>query len=467
MKVLVTGRRYPDGSPLAAPLEASTLASRLIAALPARSGVLREEAARMRPGVVYRGELERAPTVDLGDPRSAGWAPLVAAEDPDADQRLAAIAVLAAHRNAQAPLVYNGGDWSDWLDGVYRSRPQRPHHVLMLGGPEHLPFLLQSFLATEASVGRLDLDTTDQLADYAEKVVRLEKAAVPVPRDRALYFAPDLGADDATHFSRRYMVQPLLELTRDELRFTVEDLLDAEARRDALAERLATTRAALVFTAGHGMVDLEGELDQRKRVNGAICCQPRYSAFSPTADIFGAADVPDDDVPFMEGSVFFEFACYGAGTPARSTFAHWGIDEAPAINASEDFVAALPKRLLTHRRGPVAFVGHADLALLDGFNDAEEPGGAAAWHVRLEPFRHAVRELLGARRPVGLAMSMMGTRYAQLSAQLANTANRLKDGTWERTPELEAHLASMFLRRNDAQNYLVLGDPAAQVRIER
>ena len=50
---------------------------------------------------------------------------------------------------------------------------------------------------------------------------------------------------------------------------------------------------------------------------------------------------------------------------------HW-LQE-PTLNSERDFVAALPKRLLAHPRGPIAFVGHVDTAWFHGFDDPNNP----------------------------------------------------------------------------------------------
>jgi hypothetical protein len=67
------------------------------------------------------------------------------------------------------------------------------------------------------------------------------------------------------------------------------------------------------------------------------------------------------DRPFFEGSIFFQFACFGYGTPAESDFNHWTQGDV-LINAPEDFIAALSKRLVSHPSGPLAVVAHLDLA---------------------------------------------------------------------------------------------------------
>jgi hypothetical protein len=188
---------------------------------------------------------------------------------------------------------------------------------------------------------------------------------------------------------------------------------------------------------------------------------PRGPGEPVDARLFSAADVPAE--PFLEGAIFFQFACYGAGTPARSDFAHWGIPGLPAENAREDFLAALPLRLLAHPRGPVAFVGHLDVALLHGFDDPNAQEVVDRFHPRLQPFRRAVRELL-AQQPVGYAMSDLNARYGRMSVQLVNAYDRRAAGTLPDTPQIRARIVDMFCIRNDAQNYIVLGDPAASVR---
>jgi hypothetical protein len=264
-----------------------------------------------------------------------------------------------------------------------------------------------------------------------------------VPTDSAVFFATDAGPRDPTHYSRRYMVEPLIEQVKQDIGFGTQALLGDTATKGALLEMLRTTKAALVYTASHGLADYNGSLERQKSINGAICCQPDGSGARFEDELVTATDVPATDEPFLEGAIVFQFACYGYGTPARSGFAHWGVP-VPSVNADDDFVAALPKRLLAHPRGPVAYVGHVDIALLHGFDDPEAPEVLERWHPRLAPFRRAVQSLLE-RQPVGYALSDLNDRYARTSTQLANTSDRLRNGTLVMTPEVEVELASRFL----------------------
>ena len=98
-----------------------------------------------------------------------------------------------------------------------------------------------------------------------------------------------------------------------------------------------------------------------------------------------------------------------------------------ASNSETDFVAALPKRLLAHPRGPVAFIGHVDLTWLHAFDDPVDPDRTEAWHPRVPPFARAV-ESPPAPQPAGLAMQAMNKRYDVGNAYLASAFDRQKEG---------------------------------------
>ena len=134
------------------------------------------------------------------------------------------------------------------------------------------------------------------------------------------------------------------------------------------------------------------------------------------------------------------------------------------LNSSEDFVAALPKKLLAHPRRPIAFIGHCDTAWLHGFDDPQNPHLIDAWSNRLEPFIKAVDILLTVE-PVALAMADMSKRYDLLNARLTNAFDSTQRKSFTPIPGYEARLAETYIFRSDAQNYMVLGDPAARLRI--
>ncbi len=147
--------------------------------------------------------------------------------------------------------------------------------------PQPLPFLFQAFLQTGSAVGRLDFDSVDDLAAYAEKVVRIETAAEPVATDSALFFAPEGGPLDPTHYSRRFMAEPLMEQVETEIGFAVEGLLGDAATKAALVKALGTSKAA------SGVCDGRPEQPVRQGECEARECRGSHQAGNADADTGG------------------------------------------------------------------------------------------------------------------------------------------------------------------------------------
>jgi hypothetical protein len=468
MTIMAFGKKM-SGELLFKAVDEQKFAHTLAAALERNAPSLRALADSTTKGVTFRGEIGRR-VKDAGDPLQAGWIFLVAKNDPRRAEITEVLKPLAKHRGMEdpsAPLVFdaeNQDSWAEWLQENYYARELEgkkvPQYVLMVGGPEVIPFHFQSLMDTIANVGRLEFDSLATLKQYIEKVIRLETTPKPAVKKEAILFAPDGGLNDPTYFSLKYMVKPLSDHIQKELKFKTTALMGDDATKQKLVSALAGARPALVYTASHGL-GLTGEpLGQQKRYNGAICCQSRGKL---TAEhLFGADDVPLDK-PFLEGAVFFQFACYGYGTPAQSDYAHW-LDNVPQKYADADFIAALPKRLIGHPKGPIAYVGHLDTAFLHGFTDQDDPHIMDRWHARIQPFLHAVNQFLEVQ-PSGLAMEDMNKKYSVYNVMLNGVYDRLKRGTFKWTPETERRFVDTWIIRSDAQNYMIFGDPAASLRI--
>jgi hypothetical protein len=471
VQVLALGIDYSTGDLLIPPVDEETFGATLVGSLAQNAELLANLTQATTLGQTFRGEVKRQ-VVDLGDPRSAGWTILVNGQDPLKNNVLEILRPLAKHRGMKdpaSPLIFNGepvDEWFDWLTENYSAlrMGQKPHYILIAGGPEQVPFLFQSMLDTVAATGRVAFDSLEDLRTYVDKVIRLETAESPVVEREALFFAPDYGWDDPTYFSCHYMAEPLAEEAQNQLGFNTLTILGEQATKERLQETLQTARPAVVFTASHGMGAPNESFEMQRRINGAICCQPVGRELKKEDWLFTADDVSLEE-PFLEGATLFQFACFGYGTPAESDFAHWDprIDK---LNAPADFIAALPKRLLAHPRGPLTYVGHVDVALLHGFADPDNPMPAIGerWNDRIEPFYTAIRSLL-AVDPVSLAMEDMFERYNITNAQLTATFDRLERGKIQITPDFHSRFVSLFLTRSDAQNYMIYGDPAVCLRI--
>ena len=222
---------------------------------------------------------------------------------------------------------------------------------------------------------------------------------------------------------------------------------DAATKR-ALGEILSGTgstgRPAFLFSATHGMGGWPaGDPDQLAN-NGALLCQDWAGVGQISADhYFAASDLASDADP--HGMVVFLFACYGGGTPEIDEF-HRVSGEPPPVIAEHPFVAALPKALLA--AGALAVVGHVERAWGYSFMGAGES--------QTVPFENAIGRTLR-REPVGHAMKDFNEKYAVLSSGLLEVLDSIQRGG-RIVPDAE--LAKLWTERSDAQNYVVLGDPA-------
>jgi Peptidase family C25 len=471
MRILAMGLDR-KGNRLFPPLEETAMQDALLKALVPNTARVQRLARSSSGAAVFRGEQSRR-IVDRGDPKTAGWTFLVADKDPRKKTYIEALAPLAKARgmdDPKSPLLFDGSvpdAWPDWLNDRYYALDlagkKVPGYVLIVGGPDQVPFGFQSLLDTVASVGRLDFDRIEDLSAYAAKVLRLESASNPVVEREALFYATDGGDPDPTYFSRKYMAEPLAASARQEHKVKVTEIFGDAATKANLLAALRKTKAALVYTASHGLGATSESQQVQAKYNGAICCQ--HDGPLTLDHLLSADDIPSTD-PMCEGAVVFQFACYGYGTPAQSEYAHW-LPESwgkAQPQVPKDFVAALPKKLLANPRGPIAFIGHLDTAFLHGFADPHQPYTVDRWSTRIVPFKRAVDQLLGVQ-PSGLAMEGINERYAVCNAMITNASDRVQRGTMNWTEESKRTFLDTWITRGDAQNYFLMGDPAARLRI--
>jgi hypothetical protein len=237
--------------------------------------------------------------------------------------------------------------------------------------------------------------------------------------------------------------------------WSTEVRLAGDADRAAFAAALGESAPAFAFTASHGM-GFPADHPRQADLQGALLCQDWPGPEGPGVrreHYFAAEDVPPDGA--VGGLVSFHFACYGAGTPVRDSFAHRKGTRSPARRlAARPLAARLPQRLASHPGGgALAVIGHVDRAW----------GWSFVWgeSFQLQVFDSAVRELLDGY-PVGAAMEHFGQRHGQLSAMLAALWTRRRQGE-----EIDAErLAGLWTAANDARAYAIFGDPAVRLAPE-
>jgi hypothetical protein len=405
--------------------------------------------------------------VDPADVAQAGWG-IVFLSDEDAAVK-DALRPLVEHRRRQIgdekvkELTYTAGQRrAQWLAGngvgAGSVDPTKvPYYLLLVGSPEKIPFTFCHELDVEYAVGLLHFDKPEEYAQYAQSVIEYETAAGVPNAKEAIFFATRHRDDPPTQTSADLLVNPLADGAQiTKYKYRARKLWGEGATKDALLGVLRPTGdakpPAFLFTASHGVSWPKGHKRQ-VAAQGALLCQDWLEFDKPGEDdYFAAVDMPADAA--LHGLIAFHFACYSIGMPQLDNFAHKPGVMPPPI-AERPFIAALPKAMLAHpRNGALACIGHVERA----WECSIVTEGAGP---QLLPFQNTIDCILGGK-PVGYAMKDFNQRYAALSTELANVQEQIGFGV--AVDDLE--LANMYIGRNDAGGYLVLGDPAVRVRVD-
>ena len=346
-----------------------------------------------------------------------------------------------------------------------------PFYLLLVGRPDLIPFEFSNLLTVEYCLGRLDLDTPENYAHYAESIIAYETSPVPSTSREVVFWAPrQQNEGDPTKTSADYVVKPLAEgndgqpslvdrvSSRTGVQFTTRYFApDASTKPNLMSifsPAPGTSTPAFVFTASHGLGWPLGH-PQQATATGALVCQEfpgRGQGTLRPEHYFTAADLPSD--ARVHGMVAFHFACFGAGCPQFDRFVHLPFQPPPQI-APAPFFSALPKALLTHRNGgALAVIGHTERAWLTSL----APSGAG---VQLLPFENAIAWTLSGL-PLGYAIRTFNERYAALSTNLASLLEQKEFGMLVS----DAELVLKWRDRNDAESYILFGDPGVRIRVE-
>jgi hypothetical protein len=398
-----------------------------------------------------------------------GWG-LIHHQDED-PAVLEAIDALFQHRHKAIndkrlvqKFVYRAGDDATrWLERHQVPRgsvnPQKvPLYLLVVGSPARIPFAFTHALDLEYAVGRLHFATAQEYARYAQSVIDYETKSVG-NRKEAVFFATRHPGDKPTESSADTLVKPLIGANgaggvAAGHGFQTRQFWGEAATKAALQSVLASSSPpAFLLAAAHG-AEWPKDDDLQRGAQGALVCQewPLHMPLRPQ-DYFSAADVGDDAQ--LHGLVAFFFACFSAGAPVQGRYFDrkkiiFGDATRPQITG-EPFIAALPQRLLAHPNGgALACIGHIDKVWSASFM-TQEP--------RLEPFQHSLSAILSGL-PVGMALMDFNDKFAAVSADLSG---KLFEGDSELVSPKNV---DAWLLRNDAEGYVLLGDPAVRLRVE-
>ena len=433
-----------------------------------------------RPGVETfdktRGDKPRAFALPFGmteKVEDVGWGIVFPANTPDAVRN--ALKPLTDARSRRAgkrfkELDYNPGEQArDWYARHQISpgnlNPNKvPYYLLLIGSPDQIPFEFQYLLGIEYAVGRLAFDDAGDYEHYARSTIAYESAASVPNIKKISYWGTRHSGDGATRLSSTFLLDPLINGIADDGQDPINKLtgydqnafLAKDATKANLLQTLhASKPPALLFTASHGMQFNSGQAEQVAG-QGALLCQDWPGFGNVTAEHFLAASDISDDAN-VNGLIAFVFACFGAGTPDQDQFLMDLSDAGTAGPlAPKPFIAALPRRLLTHPKGSaLAVIGHVDRAW--GFS-MQSPRVASP---QIAPFRNSIGSILTGA-PIGHTMcGQFGARYAELSALLLSSTSPTTPAAMRPN---DRDLVTTWIERNDAQNYVLLGDPAVRIR---
>ncbi|MEK7830245.1 MAG: hypothetical protein AAB401_04120, partial [Acidobacteriota bacterium] len=204
----------------------------------------------------------------------------------------------------------------------------------------------------------------------------------------------------------------------------------------------------LLFTASHG-VAWKNENPLQATAQGALLCQDYFGLtagpLKPEHYLAGSDLTADANV---FGMICFLFACYGAGTPNENRFKFQ--KEVPAVPAKPAF-SKLPQAMLSHKNGSALGVfGHVERAWQTSIVTA----GVGK---QLQPFEDAFYTILSGR-PLGHALAGFVSRANEMSRALTDKIDQGKASDGE--------AADLWLTRNDAETFILFGDPAVRLRKE-
>ncbi|NTV63290.1 MAG: peptidase C1 [Oscillochloris sp.] len=364
---------------------------------------------------------------------------------------------LARHGTSQAPV--------DPTKGV-------PFYLLLLGRPgpldasdqAYIPLHFQYELDIFWGVGRLifsDQHGRHRLDDYkayANQVVNWEQRVAD--SDKYLnktfgFFGTRHEDDNSTIRSADKLVAPLIDWSTNSkyakaLGFGRTTYLNKDATRDNLG-RLLSSRPALLFTASHG-VGLPLSDPARLVLNQGSLVTADFTFGSIKRDHWLSGEDLDALNPNLEGMIACLFACYGVGCPQKDEFIFDDKKRHQQI-APFPFVAQLPQRMLA--RGALAVLGHVERAWTYSFSSTE---GADA---QIQPFQDVFSRLLNAWS-VGSATDQFNVIQGARSLTLTQALEEQKYGDGG-AAITDVQISKLWMARNDARNYALLGDPAVKL----
>lgn len=409
-----------------------------------------------------------------------GWG-VVAPEGPAGDELLGRISRLIAHRRAQqddrevkvyrVPPRQTAAEATRWRKLVYEDpalrRKDLARYLLILGDLDQVSAELQVILGSESYVGRLAFDQLEDYEAYVDKLLRWESQPASIDQARCVFHTVR-DRTPATTVGHRSLMEPGVALARkyrDEGDFVASALVEVDhgytPKPAPLIEEAIKSEPGLLFTISHGAgAPRRGwrSAEEQRLMQGGM-------SFGRSGGLLTGEALAGR--PFMPGGIWFMLACFGAGTPATSKYEPWlrnlgsaghfqgRLDSVSASLPSDGrpFTASVPKAVLASPEGPLAFIGHVDLAWTYSFRELDGERPVDRPNRFIDVFSGLLR-----RDRVGVAFRELMRHFGATNTELTSLIESGVDD-----PERRGHL---WMLRNDLAGYVLLGDPAVQLPIE-
>jgi len=358
---------------------------------------------------------------------------------------------------------------------------RRPRYLLILGDLDQVSLETQQALAADGLPGRVAFDDASAYAAYARKVLGWERAPSRHERARALLYTVHDGTR-ATAEGHAKLILPCLqrcvrkqrEGPREFPASMVEALGAPWPDPNELLELVEPRQPSVLLSLSHGL----GPPRQQRWTRAEA--RQRQGAMS-----FGAegALMPEDvaTAPFLPGGLWIYFACFGAGTPSHSAYHHWvemltqhgmeGMGPMSAMLRGLDeggggFVSGLARAALANPNGPLALLGHLDLAWSYSYEELRVRGDGGTHRItgsnRSQNFFNLMRKMVAGER-VGAACLALGRVIDDVSRELNTHYDRCQQrgGGTDNADSLT--LGNLWMLRQDLLGYALLGDPAVRL----
>jgi hypothetical protein len=317
-----------------------------------------------------------------------------------------------------------------------------PRYLVIVGGPDVVPWSTQYALGTRHFVGRIPL-AGDELGNYVDALLSGWSTA-DVDVTAPVLWEVDHGGGDITSLMRATIAAPLGQSLTDPRLPGFTHLAGADASGAQLLSALKAARPALVMTSSHGRT---GPLDDSAAMSATLGLPVDTSRSDVALDDLVEAVPP--------GAVWYSQACCSAGSDrvshyagllAEGTTAHRVVTAVAALGAT---VAPAAARLLGRSRPVRAVLGHVE-PTFDWTLRVEETGQGLGHEVVT-----ALSTNIHHGQPLGLAFAPYREGVGELHTQWASVREKLNAGD----TSVRETLTRLRLSAIDRQSLVLLGDP--------